>query len=94
MDDPVVNKDNEEFEAQRSNAIAEARAAAGAKKVFGGGTKPLLDKNIQAIMSKGFTIQEAEVALKQNRNNVDRALKNLQVPPMDVSITFFLFYLI
>ena len=73
-------RDNEEFEAQRRDAIAEAGRAAGCtKKIFGGGTKPLLDRNIQAIMSKGFTIQEAEASLKQSKNNVDRALKNLQV---------------
>lgn len=73
-------RDNEEFEAQRRDAIAEAGKAAGCtKKVFGGGTKPLLDRNIQAIMSQGFTIQEAEAALKQSKNNIDRALRNLQV---------------
>ncbi|CAH1391535.1 unnamed protein product [Nezara viridula] len=72
-------RDNEEFEAQRRDAIAEAGKAAGCtKKVFGGGTKPLLDRNIQAIMSQGFTIQEAEAALKQSKNNIDRALRNLQ----------------
>ncbi|BES98955.1 DUF1767 [Nesidiocoris tenuis] len=70
------NKDNDEFEAQRRDAIAEAGKTV-VKKVFGGGTKPLMDKNVQAIMEKGFTLQEAEGALRQNRNNVDRALKSL-----------------
>jgi tudor domain-containing protein 3 len=34
------NKENTEFEAQRKDAIAEA-ARGGAKKVFGGGNKPV-----------------------------------------------------
>jgi tudor domain-containing protein 3 len=34
------NKENAEFEAQRKDAIAEA-ARGGAKKVFGGGNKPV-----------------------------------------------------
>jgi hypothetical protein len=40
------NKENTEFEAQRKDAIAEA-ARGGAKKVFGGGNKPVsvLHKN-------------------------------------------------
>uniref|UniRef100_A0A0A9W9G3 Tudor domain-containing protein 3 n=1 Tax=Lygus hesperus TaxID=30085 RepID=A0A0A9W9G3_LYGHE len=70
------NKDNDEFEAQRRDAIAEAGKGC-TKKVFGGGTKPLMDKNVQAIMEKGFSIQQAEAALRLNRNNVDRALKSL-----------------
>ena len=34
------NKENAEFEAQRKDAIAEA-ARGGAKKIFGGGNKPV-----------------------------------------------------
>lgn len=72
-----AGKDNSEFEAQRQDAIAEA-ARQGSKKVFGGGTKQLLDHSVQRIVDQGFSIQQAEYALKVNRNNVDRALKSLQ----------------
>ncbi|KAF4520723.1 hypothetical protein B566_EDAN004843 [Ephemera danica] len=71
------NKENPEFEAQRKDAIAEA-ARAGNKKVFGGGTKQMLDHNVQQIVDMGFSVSQAEYALKQNRNNVDRALRSLQ----------------
>lgn len=68
---------NPEFEAQRKDAIAEAGKAL-AKKVFGGGNRQLLDHNVQQIVEFGFTIEQADHALKMNRNNVDRALKSLQ----------------
>ncbi|KAK0167340.1 hypothetical protein PV327_004750 [Microctonus hyperodae] len=70
-------KDNSEFEAQRRDAIIEA-ARQGSKKRFGGGTKQLLDYTVQRIVQQGFTIEQAEQALKINRNNVNRALKSLQ----------------
>ncbi|XP_059479594.1 tudor domain-containing protein 3 [Neocloeon triangulifer] len=70
-------KENPEFEAQRKDAIAEA-ARAGSKKVFGGGTKQMLDHNVQQIVNVGFSVSQAEYALKQGRNNIDRALKILQ----------------
>ncbi|XP_012522446.1 tudor domain-containing protein 3 isoform X2 [Monomorium pharaonis] len=69
-------KENSEFEAQRKDAIAEA-AKQGSKKVFGGGNKQLLDYSVQKIVDRGFTIEQAEYALRVNRNNVDRALKSL-----------------
>ncbi|PNF29887.1 hypothetical protein B7P43_G09446 [Cryptotermes secundus] len=71
------NKENAEFEAQRKDAIAEA-ARGGAKKIFGGGNKPLLDHNVQKIVDYGFTVEQAEYSLRQNRNNVERALRALQ----------------
>ncbi|XP_015593361.1 tudor domain-containing protein 3 isoform X2 [Cephus cinctus] len=67
----------DEFEAQRKDAIAEA-AKQGSKKVFGGGNKQLLDHTVQRIVDQGFSIEQAEYALRINRNNVDRALKTLQ----------------
>ncbi|KAG7206898.1 hypothetical protein KM043_000795 [Ampulex compressa] len=70
-------KENAEFEALRKDAIAEA-AKQGSKKVFGGGTKQLLDHSVQKIVDHGFTIEQAEYALKVNRNNIDKALKSLQ----------------
>ncbi|CAD6240416.1 GSCOCG00008777001-RA-CDS [Cotesia congregata] len=75
--DGGISKDqNSEFEAQRQDAIAEA-SKQGSKKVFGGGNKQLLDHSVQKIVDQGFTIDQAEYALKINRNNVDRALKSL-----------------
>jgi len=72
------NKENPEFEAQRKDAIAEA-ARAGNKKVFGGGTKQMLDHNVQQLVNLGYSVSQSEYALKQSRNNVDRAMKILQV---------------
>ncbi|XP_071641761.1 tudor domain-containing protein 3 isoform X1 [Temnothorax longispinosus] len=71
------SKENMEFEAQRKDAIAEA-AKQGSKKVFGDGTKQLLDHSVQKIVDRGFTIEQAEYALRVNRNNVDKALRSLQ----------------
>lgn len=71
-------QDNAEFEAQRKGAIAEAQRLSGVKKVFGGGSKPLLDANVQKIVDAGFTEEQAENTLKYTKNNVDRALKVLQ----------------
>ncbi|XP_013185904.2 tudor domain-containing protein 3 [Amyelois transitella] len=74
----AAKQDNAEFEAQRKGAIAEAQRLSGVKKVFGGGTKPLLDANVQKIVDAGFSEEQAENALKYTKNNVDRALKILQ----------------
>jgi len=49
----------------------------GGTKTFGGGNKKLLDHNVQIIVDAGFTIEQAEYALKLSKNNADRALKNL-----------------
>lgn len=38
----------------------------------------LLDHSVQKIVDQGFSIEQAEYALKVNRNNVDKALKSLQ----------------
>ncbi|CAL7936790.1 unnamed protein product [Xylocopa violacea] len=72
-----ASKENAEFEAQRKDAIAEA-AKQGNKKVFGGGNKQLLDHSVQKIVDQGFSVEQAEYALKVSRNNVDKALKSLQ----------------
>ncbi|XP_012283444.1 tudor domain-containing protein 3 [Orussus abietinus] len=72
-----VSKENAEFEAQRKDAIAEA-AKQGSKKVFGGGNRQLLDHGVQRIVDQGFSIEQAEYALRVNRNNVDKALRSLQ----------------
>ncbi|XP_075212664.1 tudor domain-containing protein 3-like isoform X2 [Lycorma delicatula] len=78
LDDGRDNKENAEFEAQRKDAIAEA-ARGGAKKVFGGGNaRSLIDKNVKQIVEVGFTLDQAEQALQQARNNVNKALRILQ----------------
>uniref|UniRef100_A0A2M4AA52 Tudor domain-containing protein 3 n=1 Tax=Anopheles triannulatus TaxID=58253 RepID=A0A2M4AA52_9DIPT len=71
------SKENSEFNAQRNDAIAEATKL-GTKKTFGGGSKQMVDANVQKIMDKGFTEEQANHALKLTRNNVQRALSNLQ----------------
>uniref|UniRef100_A0A182R1W2 Tudor domain-containing protein 3 n=1 Tax=Anopheles funestus TaxID=62324 RepID=A0A182R1W2_ANOFN len=69
--------ENTAFNALRNDAIAEATKL-GTKKTFGGGAKQMVDANVQKIMDKGFTEDQATHALKLTRNNVHRALSNLQ----------------
>lgn len=76
------NKENAEFEAQRQGAIAEA-ARGGARKVFGGGNKPVFDRNLRHILDIGYTQEQAEMALKQSKNNVDQAVRYLKVGYVD-----------
>ena len=38
----------------------------------------LLDHSVQKIVDRGFTIEQAEYALRINRNNIDKALRSLQ----------------
>ncbi|XP_063218195.1 tudor domain-containing protein 3 [Bacillus rossius redtenbacheri] len=71
------SKENAEFEAQRKDAIAEA-ARGGSRRVFKGGNKQLLDHNLQQIVELGYSSEQAEYALRQSKNNVDRALRSLQ----------------
>ncbi|KFB51286.1 hypothetical protein ZHAS_00019336 [Anopheles sinensis] len=71
------SKENSEFNALRNDAIAEATKL-GTRKTFGGGAKQMVDANVQKIMDKGFTEDQAAHALKLTRNNVERALSNLQ----------------
>lgn len=71
------SKENAEFTALRNDAIAEANKL-GTKKTFGGGAKQMVDANVQKIMDKGFSEEQANYALKITRNNVQRALSNLQ----------------
>lgn len=71
------SKENAEFTALRNDAIAEANKL-GTKKTFGGGAKQMVDANVQKIMDKGFSEDQANHALKLTRNNVHRALSNLQ----------------
>ncbi|XP_013111484.2 tudor domain-containing protein 3 [Stomoxys calcitrans] len=70
-------KENEEFNASRTQAIAEA-AKAGQKKVFGGGQQNILDHNVKKILEKGYSEEDAKYALKTTNNNLERALYNLK----------------
>lgn len=72
-----IKKENSEFNELRKDAIAEASKVE-AKKVFGGGSKLLVDANVQKIMDSGFSENEAKFALKLTHNNVERALSNLK----------------
>lgn len=69
--------DDSEFKAQRQDAIAEANKS-GPKKTFGGGSKVLIDSNLQKVMDKGYTEEQAATALKYSRNSVEKALSNLK----------------
>ncbi|CAG9803049.1 unnamed protein product [Chironomus riparius] len=70
-------EENSEFNAQRQDAIAEASKAA-TRKTFGGGNKTLVDSNVQKVMDKGYSEEQATVALKYAKNNVEKALGNLK----------------
>ncbi|XP_034484039.1 tudor domain-containing protein 3 [Drosophila innubila] len=70
-------KENDEFNVMRNEAIAVASKAA-VKKVFGGGGQNLVDHNIKKILDKGYSKDEAMVALQLTRNNLERALFNLK----------------
>ncbi|BFF96535.1 tudor domain-containing protein 3 [Drosophila madeirensis] len=70
-------RENDEFNAMRSEAIAVATKAGG-KKVFGGGGQNIVDHNIKKILDKGFSEEEARSALHVTRNNLERALFNLK----------------
>lgn len=69
--------ENSEFNSQRNDAIAEAYKS-GTKKTFGGGTQKMVDSNVQKIMEKGYTEEQANHSLRIARNNLDRALSNLK----------------
>lgn len=69
--------DDSEFKAQRKDAIAEATKA-GTKKTFGGGSKTLVDSNVQKIMDKGYTEEQATTALRYSKNNVEKALSSIK----------------
>lgn len=69
--------DNAEFNALRKDAIAEAAKAA-TKKTFGGGSKQLVDTNVQKVLDQGYSEEQATYSLKLSRNNPERALMFLK----------------
>lgn len=52
----------------------------------------LLDHSVQKIVDQGFSIDQAEYALKVNRNNVDKALKSLQKADNKHKYIYFLLF--
>ena len=69
-----------ELENERKQAVQALTGGEMVKK-FGGG-KQMLDTSVKKIVDAGFTIDDAEWALKKNRNDVNRALNMLKgVPP-------------
>lgn len=71
------SKENTEFITTRNEAIAEA-AKIGTKKIFGGGNRQLIDYNVKKILDKGYTEEQAKLALKLARNNLERAMSSLK----------------
>lgn len=63
----------------RKNAINEAiNLQKQNRKVFGGGKIRIIDHNVQKIVDKGYTIDQAKYALKLSRNNLERAFASLK----------------
>ncbi|XP_039964625.1 tudor domain-containing protein 3 [Bactrocera tryoni] len=75
--DGKETKENEEFNAMRNEAIAEA-SKTGSKKIFGGGGQQMLDHNVKKILEKGFSEEDAKQVLRTTNNNLERALYNLK----------------
>lgn len=73
-----VSKEESEFIATRNNAIAEAATKGEVRKQFGGSNRQLMDHNVKKIIDKGFTEEQAKLALKAARNNLERAMSNLK----------------
>ncbi|KAK7081646.1 tudor domain-containing protein 3 [Halocaridina rubra] len=70
------DKSEDEFESQRKQAVREL-AKEGQGKIFGGG-KQMLDSNVQKVINAGFTQDVAEWALRHNKNDPSKAIKELR----------------
>lgn len=76
---PEQEKENAEFTEMRKNAINEAILLQKQnKKEFGGGKIRIIDHNLQKIVDKGYTVDQAKLALKLSRNNLERAFASLK----------------
>lgn len=73
-----ISKEESEFLAMRNNAIAEAATKGEVRKQFGGSNRQLMDHNVKKIIDKGYTEDQAKLALKAARNNLERAMGNLK----------------
>ncbi|XP_042871537.1 tudor domain-containing protein 3-like [Penaeus japonicus] len=70
------DKEDDEFENQRKQTVKEL-AKEGASKVFGGG-KQMLDSNVQKVCRAGFSPEVAEWALRNNKNDPSKAIRELK----------------
>lgn len=73
-----ISKEESEFQASRNNAIAEASTKGELRKQFGGSNRQMMDHNVKKILDKGYTEEQARLALKIARNNLERAMSQLK----------------
>lgn len=73
-----ISKEESEFLAMRESAIAEAATKGELRKHFGGSSRQLMDHNVKKILDKGYTEDQARLALKVARNNLERAMSHLK----------------
>lgn len=78
-----VSKEEHEFLTSRNNAIAEASSKGELRKSFGGNNRQLMDYNLKKILDKGYTEEQAKLALKIARNNLERAMNHLKKRSID-----------
>lgn len=72
------SKEESEFQASRNSAIAEAATKGEIRKQFGGSNRRMMDHNLKKILDKGYTEEQARLALKIARNNLERAMGQLK----------------
>ncbi|XP_031622509.1 tudor domain-containing protein 3 [Contarinia nasturtii] len=73
-----ISKEESEFLALRNSAIADAATKGEVRKQFGGNNRQLMDHNVKKIMDKGYTEEQAKLALKMSRNNLEKAMGSLK----------------
>ncbi|XP_055316780.1 tudor domain-containing protein 3 [Sitodiplosis mosellana] len=73
-----VSKEESEFLALRNSAIADAATNGEVRKQFGGHNRQLVDHNVKKIMDKGYSEDQAKLALKISRNNLEKAMSGLK----------------
>lgn len=73
-----VSKEESEFLSMRNSAIADAMTKGEIRKQFGGHNRQLMDHNVKKIMDKGYSEEQAKLALKMSRGNLEKAMSNLK----------------
>lgn len=79
-------QENAEFNLLRSKAIDDVKKLMIKEKVFGGGGKRIIDFNVQKMVDKGYTHEQANYALKTTRNNLQKAFGKLKMQKGDSSV--------
>lgn len=79
-------QENAEFNLLRSQAIADVKKLMIKEKVFGGGGKRIIDFNVQKMVDKGYTHEQANYALKTTRNNLQKAFGKLKMQKGESSV--------